>query len=128
MYYLDYDTYKQRGGVLDSALFSKYNRKATMIINSQSMGLTGKRISKLETIPDVISDCVVELIDLLSSNDITKQKIKSESETQGEKSESVTYEITTTEQFNNEIDNVISDYFFGGGIGELLYRGVLDDD
>lgn len=122
MVYLTYEEYRQMGGNLDNAAFNNAERKARQLINAQSGGQTGKRIGELTELPQAVKDCTFDLISAISQH--PSRQISSESQTQGGTSESVTYVAKTDEQTAAEYDDIIFNSFYGGGIGELLYRGL----
>ena len=122
--YLTYEEYKQMGGTLEDAAFLPLERKSRYFVNAQAGGKTGERIRKLTELPEAVKDCIFDLIFLFSA--CSCKQISSESQTQGGTSESVTYATKTDEQINDEAENIVCDMFYGGGIGDLLYRGVCD--
>lgn len=122
MNYLTYEEYVQMGGTLDGAAFNIAERKARYLINSQAGGQTGKRIASLDELPQAVKDCVFDLIPLMVENE--GQQISSESQSQGGASESYSYVTKTYDEIANECEEIICNLFYGGGIGELLYRGL----
>lgn len=126
--YLDYEQYQSMGGGLDTSAFTQYERKAEYAINAQGAGMTGKRIGKLTELPQAVTDCTFDLIQFLSSNASDSKTVASESQTSGGVSESVSYNVLDNERIEAETESIIYNTFFGGGIGDLLYRGILSDD
>ena len=124
MQYLTFDEYVKMGGVLDETAFNPLARKAEYHINAQASGMTGVRIKRLAEIPECVKDCMYELISLFNLNRTNDRQIASESQSQGGTSESVSYVQKTDEEVNMQAENMICDFFFGGGIGRLLYRGL----
>lgn len=120
--YLTENEYMQMGGTLCGSAFCIAERKAEYIINAQANGNTGKRIRQMTEIPQVVKDCVFELVNLISQN--SSKKVSSESQSQDGVSESVTYSVKTSEEEKEEYDNIIYDFFCGGGLESLLYRGA----
>lgn len=127
MVYLTYEEYKQMGGSLDNAAFNIAERKARQLINAQAGGQTGERIGKLTVLPQAVKDCTFDLISFMSANSANEKQVSSESQSQGGTSESVSYVTKTDEQITAEADEIIFNSFYGGGIGELLYRGINND-
>lgn len=126
--YLDFDEYQSMGGSLDASAFTQFERKAAYEINAQSAGKTGSRLNKLEEVPQAVKDCVFDLIEFMSNNSSNGKVITSESQSSGGVSESFSYAVLDDTQVQNQIDDIIYNNFYGGGIGDLLYRGLLPDD
>lgn len=122
--YLEYSEFQQMGGNLDSSAFALYERRAENLINSQAAGQTGTRIAKLTELPSAIKECVFDLVMFLSSNADYNRVVTSESQSSGGVSESVSYNVMDATQINAQIDDIIYNGFYGGGVGDLLYRGV----
>lgn len=119
---LRFEEYLDLGGSLSASAFSGLEKKAEYYIRRQAAGLTGERIDRLTAPPQAVKDCVFCLIEYFAEN--TKKQIASESQAQGGVSESVSYVTKTPEQTQAECENIIRDTLFGGGCGELLYRGA----
>nr|DAM30179.1 MAG TPA: Head Tail Connector Protein [Caudoviricetes sp.] len=119
---LRFEEYLDLGGSLSASAFSRFEKKAEYLIRRQAAGLTGERIDKLPAPPQAVKDCIFDLIAYFSGN--TAKQIASESQSQGGVSESVSYVTKTPEQIQAECENIIRDTLFGGGCGELLYRGA----
>lgn len=126
--YLDYDEYQSMGGTLDTAAFTPLERKAAYMIREQAAGMTGKRIDKLPELPQAIKDCIFDLISLLHANSLSEKQISSESQSSGGVFESVTYNVLDETRVKAETENIIYSTFYGGGIGDLLYRGLTAYD
>lgn len=124
MVYLTYEEYKAMGGILDDAAFSSAERKARQMINAQAAGQTGKRIAALSELPQAVKDCTFDLISFLSVHGPCEKQASSERQSQGGSSESISYVTKTDEQISAEADDIIFNCFYGGGVGELLYRGA----
>lgn len=122
--YLNYDEYIAMGGTLDSSAFFVSERKARYMINAQAGGQTGERIGKLPMLPETIKDCMYDLILVISEHLSGDKQISSESQSQGGSSESYSYVIKTDKEVAEKCDSVIEQYFYGGGLGYLLYRGA----
>lgn len=126
--YLDYDEYQTMGGTLDMSAFTQWERKAAYEINAQAAGKTGTRISKLSEKPQAIKDCTFDLVQFLSANSNDSKTVTSESQSSGGVSESYSYNVLDNERIQAETESIIYNTFFGGGIGDLLYRGLTADD
>lgn len=127
--YFDYNEYQDRGGNLDNSAFEQWERKAEYEINAQAAGKTGTRISKLTELPKAIKDCTFDLIQFLSANaDNGNKTVTSESQSSGGISESYSYNVLDKDQIQTETESIIYNTFYGGGIGDLLYRGLTKDD
>lgn len=124
MQYLTFNEYVEMGGVLDETAFNPLARKAEYHINAQASGMTGARIKRLAEIPECVKGCVYELISFFHTNNTSERQIASESQSQGGTNESVSYVQKTDEDINMQLENIICDFFFGGGMGHLLYRGL----
>lgn len=126
--YLSYTEYVAMGGTLDGSAFSAAERRAEYLINAQAGGQTRNRLSKLPEVPQAVKDCVFELAGYLSAAPLPGKQVASESQSQGGASESYSYVTMTEEELMAKYETVIEDYFRGGGIGNLLYRGVRYDE
>jgi hypothetical protein len=122
--YLSYSEYVDMGGVLDETAFSLLAKKAEYHINAQASGMTGARIKRLCEVPECIKECVYELVSLFNLNKSNDRQIASESQSQGGTSESISYVQKTDEEISLQAENIICDFFYGGGMGHLLYRGI----
>lgn len=122
--YLEYDEYVNMRGTLEQSAFIPLERKARYLINSQAGGQTGERIGRLTELPQVVKDCMYELISFLSVNAAEEKQISSESQSQGGASESYSYVTRTDEEIARQCSDIIEQCFYGGGIGGLLYRGA----
>lgn len=126
--YLDYQEYLNMGGSLDNSAFNRFNMRAEMAVNSQASGLTGRRISKLTEIPQAVKNCIFELISLYANYGNFDNNIASESQSSGGVSESYSYSSKTADEINTDAEDIITEFFYGGGIGNLLTRGYTDVD
>lgn len=122
--YLTYEEYTEYGGKSDASAFTEYNRRAEYLVRSQAAGQTGIRIDALEDIPQAVKDCIFNLIQFLSVNSPGDKNIVSESQSSDGVTESYSYASKTDEQISVESEEIIYNSFYGGGIGELLYRGL----
>lgn len=121
--YLGHDEYEAMGGTLDSSAFFIYSRRAEYMIRSQAGGQTGERIDNLSEIPEAVKDCIFDLVSFLSNYAGDKQ-MASESQSQGGTSESYSYVTKTDAEISERCGEIIGQYFYGGGLGHLLYRGA----
>ena len=124
--YLTYEEYKIMGGTLEESALLPLERKARYIINSQTGGKTGERLSAMPEIPEAVKDCMFELVNHLAVNSFDGTNVQSESQSQGGRSESVTYSHLTKEESKAEIENIIYRFLSCvkyNGVS-LLYRGA----
>lgn len=127
--YLDYGEYTAMGGSLDASDFARFERRAAYEINAQAAGRTGTRIARLEELPQAVKDCVFDLVQFLSVNaDNGNKTVTTETQSSGGVSESYSYNVLDKDQIQAETESIIYNIFFGGGIGDLLYRGLTADD
>jgi len=127
--YLTYEDYAEMGGELDLTEFNIYERRAEAAINSQAAGMTGKRLKKLEEIPECVKYCIFDLIQFLVQNADYSRQAASESQSSGSVSESISYgNSRLPEDISESQSDMIYTAFFGGGIGDLLYRGFYEDE
>lgn len=122
--YLEYDKYKEMGGTLDKTAFNAAERRARYLINSQANGRTGKRIIKLTELPQAVTDCIFELIELSAA--FGGKQISGESQSQGGASESYSYAVKTDDEINTERQEIIETYLNGVMYegASVLYRGA----
>ncbi len=126
--YLDYDEYVKMGGGLDASAFAQFERRAAYEINAQAAGQTGKRIARLDELPQAVKDCVFDLVQFLHNNNNFEKTLTTEIQVSGGVSEHYFYKVPDDNQIKSETDDIIYNTFYGGGIGNLLYRGLLPDD
>lgn len=122
--YLTYDEYKAMGGTLEESAYITVEKKARYLIKSQCGGLTGQRIDSLDEIPEAVKDCMSELIVHICANKGADSQIASMSQSQGGRSESVSYVAKSKADIDAEADSIIFNTLFGGGFGFLLYGGA----
>lgn len=122
--YLTYPEYTELGGVLDLSAFNKTNVRAYKIID----GYTDGRIS--DEIPEEAKHLCRDLIEYLYRETIENHasNIKSQSQSMGGVSESISYEVKNTEEINRDVEGIILDYLGGmftqSGV-PVLYWGAL---
>lgn len=127
--HLSYQRYLEMGGGLDSSAFAVFSRRAERLINAQAGGQTGRRIQTEinagRGVPCAVSECVFELAEFLSAGAPPPgaRQVASESQSLGGQSESVSYVTVTGEQVQAECEEIIYNTLYGGGCGDLLYRG-----
>lgn len=122
--WLEYAEYVAMGGTLEDTAFVPLERKARYLINAQASGRCGARITELSALPECIKECVFELVSFISANDVTEKQIASESQSQGGANESLSYVTRTDAEIERQAENIIHDFFYGGGYGHLLYKGA----
>lgn len=124
--YLDFEAYQEMGGNLEHSAFAVLNRKAEYLLRAQTGGQTGQRLDELinsgRSLPQCIKDCIFFLIDFLSAPGVSG--IASESENLGGQSETVSYKAKTSDEVQAECEEIIKNCLYGGGLSELLYKGV----
>lgn len=119
--YLTFVEYKEMGGTLEEAAFQTYLRRAESYINAQASGRTGERIKNLEIVPVAVRECIVELIELYVRQE--SRNITGVNRTVGGMSESISYGAVNSADAETEKYDVISRWFYGNGLGDLLYLG-----
>ena len=125
--YLKYENYVGMGGKKSEIAFSALLRKAERLINAQAGGKTGERLSEMirtAGVPQAVSDCVFDLLIHFEANAFDGANIQSESRSLGGMSESVTYMRLSKDEADAEAVDIIENYFYGAGLGKLLYRGA----
>ena len=75
-------------------------------------------------VPQAVSDCVFDLLIHFEANAFDGANIQSESRSLGGMSESVTYMRLSKDEADAEAVDIIENYFYGAGLGKLLYRGA----
>ena len=119
--YLTFIEYKAMGGTLEETAFQTYLRRAESYINAQASGRTGERIRSFEVIPIALKNCVVELIELYVRQE--NRNVTGINRTVGGMSESISYGAVNSADAEAEKYDIISRYFYGSGMGDLLYLG-----
>ena len=125
MEYITYDKYKEIGGVLDLAAFSRYSLRASSRIRQETYG----RIDKMSAVPNEVKHLCRDLIEYMNNNLNQDKAITSESQSQGGASESVSYVNKDASDVEKEINNIIYDYLASvtdDNGTPLLYRGCCD--
>lgn len=125
--YLTYENYVGMGGKMSETAFTALLRKAEHLINSQAGGKTGERLSEVirtAGVPQAVSDCVFDLISHFEANSFDGTNVQSGSQSLGGMSESVTYMRLSKDEADAESVGIIENYFYGAGLGKLLYRGA----
>lgn len=124
MEYITYDEYKEIGGVLDSAAFSRYSVRAFARITKE----THNRIVNMHNIPFEVKHLCRDLIEYMHNNVTSDKTVVSASQSQGGASESESYMQKTVADIDNDIDSMIYDYLAAvtddNGVS-LIYRGCL---
>lgn len=119
MQYLDYKTYREIGGILDEAAFSRNIDKAQAIIDTN----THNRIESFYGIPSQVKSACRDLVEYLANN--TNNGTASVSHSAGGVSESVTFKAGA--DIDADIDRLLCFYLSGiydkNGI-PVLYRGA----
>ena len=123
MIYIDFEEYKEIGGVLDVTAFNRNIARASGIIDNA----TFCRIEKMSKVPENAKHLCRDLIEYLVRNNVTDLAVTSRSQSAGAVSESESYAVKTVEEAQEEITRMIYDYLGGCFTDDgvlLLYRGA----
>ena len=123
MIYIDFEEYKEIGGVLDVTAFNRNIARASGIIDNA----TFCRIEKMSKVPENAKHLCRDLIEYLVRNNVTDLTVTSRSQSAGAVSESESYAVKTVEETQEEITRMIYDYLGGCFTDDgvlLLYRGA----
>lgn len=119
MKYLTYEEYKQMGGTLDEAAFSRFAMGAEQIIRRYTFG----RVDKMQSVPDAVKWLVFELVDTTRQKSDGTDKLTSESVGSWSRS----YQVQTDAEAKAEANEMIKNYLMhevdDNGV-PLLYLGV----
>lgn len=122
MIYIDFEEYKEIGGVLDLTAFNRnIDRACGMIDNA-----THKRIERMKNIPNKAKSLCRDLIECFAENSSNSKQVASRSQSAGGVSESESYVTKTDVELQADIDNMIADYLMAETDDNgtpLLYRG-----
>lgn len=118
--YLDEETYREWGGLLETTAFNRFSSRATGIIDTY----TSNRLKSLLEVPEVVSRCMFEIIEYLGANTSGGAQLASHSEGAGPVTQTDTYVIKDAVTMDREIETVICDYLLPTG---LLYRGAKNE-
>ena len=123
MIYIDFEEYKEIGGVLDLTAFNRNIDRACGIIDNA----THNRIECMAKVPQKVKAVCRDLIEYLVENNTTKI-VTSKSQSAGGVSESESYATKTADDIYGDIQNMLYDYLGNektdNGI-PLLYRGAV---
>lgn len=125
MEYLTYDEYKDIGGTLNPAAFSRYSLRAFARIRKETDG----RIDKMLRIPKEVKHLCRDLIEYMSNNLNQDKALSSTSQQQGGSSESEVYVYIKPSEHEAYISEIIDNYL--GALTDnkgtpLLYWGCSD--
>ena len=122
MQYLTYEQYQGLGGAFEEAAFTRNIARANGIIDNA----THNRIASMQTIPDEAKALCADLVDYLINVHTTGASLTSKSQTAGSVSESESYTVKSSAEYEQDIDGMICDYLMSvmDDIGvPILYRG-----
>lgn len=124
MDYLTYDKYKEIGGILDLAAFSRYSVRVFAVIAQE----TNRRIDNMQYTPKEVEHLCRDLIEYMHNNLNQNKVLSSTSQSQGGVTESESYVNVKTSEHEQYVVNLIRDYLqtVTDDVGTpLLYRGCL---
>ena len=117
---LPFDTYKKYGGKLEEAAYSTYSYEAEQKVMSATFG-------RVKELTEPVGRLITRLTDVLSENDISKEKVTSWSND----GVSESYSQVSHQDVQQKIDSLIRTYL-ANEVDEkgtpLLYLGVSDCD
>ena len=123
MIYIDFEEYKEIGGVLDLTAFNRNIDRACGIIDNA----THNRIEGIAEIPQRAKALCRDLVEYLVENNGVKI-VTSKSQSAGGVSESESYANKTADDVYGDIQNMLYDYLGNEKDDKgtpLLYRGAL---
>lgn len=123
MRYLTYEDYQRIGGDLDSAAFERNIDRACAMIDIR----THDRLAEFESVPILAKVVCYELVNYISTYTTEKPFVSSKSQTAGGVSESETYAVKTTDDFEKDLDRIfepLASVKTKNGIN-VLYRGAM---
>lgn len=124
MIYIDFEEYKELGGVLDVTAFNRNVDRACGIIDNE----TKNRIENMKDVPREAKVCCRDLTEYLNSNFLVNEKtLNSRSQSVDGVSESESYTIKTADDMYGDIQNILCDYLLKIKDDKgtpILYRGL----
>ena len=124
MIYIDFEEYKEIGGVLDLTAFNRNIDRACGVIDNA----THNRIEYMAEVPQRAKALCRDLVEYLARNDTTEIAVTSRSQSAGGVSESESYATKTADDIYGDIQNMIYDYLLNITDDKgtpLLYRGAV---
>lgn len=122
MQYLTYEEYKQIGGTLEETAFKRIIIRVCGEIDSR----TKCRVLHMEKVPENVKALCADLVDYYAANVTNGKVISSKSTSAGPVSESESYTVKTSEDVENDLENMIYSYLGSENDDNgtpLLYRG-----
>lgn len=123
MIYIDFEEYTELGGILDLTAFNRNIGRVCGIIDNA----TKKRIEQMPEVPKQVKLCCRDLVEYISEEYKSSNKIASASQSALGASESISYVQKTKEDTEHDIDNILCDYLLSLEDEEgtpVLYRGL----
>lgn len=123
MIYIDFEEYKEIGGVLDVTAFNRNINRACGIIDNA----THNRIEGMAEVPQRAKALCRDLVEYLVENNGDKI-VTSKSQSAGGLSESESYATKTADDVYGDIQNMLYDYLGNEKDDKgtpLLYRGAM---
>ena len=102
--YISYDDYKELGGTLSEDAFNILERKAQRTLDT----ITFDRIKKLDVIPDVVREVLVEFIERMNARE--NQGDSAEVSQYSNGVETITYRSRTEAAFTKELYQIAVDW------------------
>ena len=124
MRYITYDEYTSIGGVLDLTAFNRNADRAFGTVDNA----THNRVENMSTVPDKVKALCRDLVEYFAGNFGSSRQISNHSQSAGGVSESESYVIRSTDERDDEIDDMVKDYLLNetDDFGTLLlYRGCI---
>lgn len=124
MQYLTYEEYKEIGGALDLAAFSRNIDRVCGVIDNATHG----RIEGMTQVPSQAKALCRDLTEYFAGDFGSSRQISNHSQSAGGVSESESYVIRSTEERAGEIADIVKDYLLNvvdDNGTPLLYRGAM---
>ena len=124
MIYIDFEEYKEIGGVLDLTAFNRNIDRVCGIVDNA----THNRIEGMTEVPQRAKALCRDLIEYLARYSTSDMVVSSRSQSAGGVSESESYVTKTDTELQADIDNMIADYLMAETDDNgtpLLYRGCI---
>ena len=124
MIYIDFEEYKEIGGVLDVTAFNRNIDRACAFIDAS----TQNRLQSVLEVSTKVKACVRDLVEYLANNVSSGKAVTSKSQSAGGVSESESYATKTNDEMNYEMFNIVYDYLATEKDDRgtpLMYRGAM---
>lgn len=125
MQYLDFETYSQIGGTLNSTAFSRYIDRACGVIDFA----TRNRITEMETVPKAAQALCRDLVEYYAGHANAMGAVTSRSQSAGAVSQSESYATADAASMADDVEQMICDYLMSETDDNgtpLLYRGAFE--